>query len=361
MKNSELLTNIISTLEDNHINLYHDISKEQLNKYIANLKNIDSCDNKKFDLEMLKLFHLFKDAHTSYFIPFKSLDQKLFYFDNKCYISIDDVYHEVKSIGGISIPALSNTLTSLANYETNEWAMVVVNRLMRNGYTYEMLGCYDNGIDIVYDTGKVVATITDNLQVKSQCPYSVHNDGKIAIIKYKSCSEYKKYPISQFTEDVKKTIEDNNCTRYILDVRNNTGGNSELLNPIQQYIMDKNMSGVVLINPSVFSSGRFAVARFKQYCHATIMGYSGTGGAAKSYGYNKNLQVEDKQFSCSIRLWDFSDIFGTTGSIQPDIKIPVTIDDFNHKRDVVLDEAINYLQMEIKNESTNCNQESCKN
>ena len=72
----------------------------------------------------------------------------------------------------------------------------------------------------------------------------------------------------------------------------------------------------------------------------------GTGGAAKSYGYNKNLQVGDKMFSASIRLWDFSNIFGYEGSIQPDIYVPTTILDLQNNKDTKLEKAIEQIKKE---------------
>ena len=69
-----------------------------------------------------------------------------------------------------------------------------------------------------------------------------------------------------------------------------------------------------------------------------------TGGAAKSYGYNTNLQVEDKRFSAAIRLWDFSDIFGYEGAIQPDIYVPLTINDVKQGKDRCLEKAIEVLK-----------------
>ena len=95
----------------------------------------------------------------------------------------------------------------------------------------------------------------------------------------------------------------------------------------------------MLIDNGVFSSGRFAVARFKRDFNTTIIGEE-TGGAAKSYGYNQNDKVEDLSFSYSIRLWDFSDIFGYTGSIKPDIEVVNTIEDIEANRDKQLEIAI---------------------
>jgi hypothetical protein len=103
------------------------------------------------------------------------------------------------------------------------------------------------------------------------------------------------------------------------------------------------MTGAMLINNAVFSSGRFAVAKFKKACGITLIG-QGTGGAAKSYGYNQNLETYGKTFSCSIRLWDFSEIFGSEGSIQPDIYVERKIEDINNNVNAELNAAIEYLK-----------------
>ena len=50
--------------------------------------------------------------------------------------------------------------------------------------------------------------------------------------------------------------------KYILDLRGNKGGNSEILNPFQDLVREKKLEGVLLIDSKVFSSGRFAVAKF---------------------------------------------------------------------------------------------------
>ena len=99
----------------------------------------------------------------------------------------------------------------------------------------------------------------------------------------------------------------------------------------------------MIIDNGVFSSGRFAVARFKKDFQIPLIGEP-TGGAVRSYGHVKNLNVEDKHFSVSIRYWDFSDVFGYDGSIMPDIFVPTTIEDIQNNKDKPLEVAISTLQ-----------------
>ena len=139
-----------------------------------------------------------------------------------------------------------------------------------------------------------------------------------------------------------KTIEEKQITEYIIDVRGTMGGSSEILNPFQDLVRNKQLKGIMLIDEKVFSSGRFAIARFKKEFDIMTIGTS-TGGAAASYGYNNNAKVEDKSFSYSIRYWDFSEIFNTTGSIYPDLYVENTIDDLNNNYDRQLEVGIETL------------------
>ena len=161
-------------------------------------------------------------------------------------------------------------------------------------------------------------------------------------MKYSACKEVEEYPFNEFMKDIEKIVKEKGVSKYIIDVRDNEGGNSEILNPFQDFVKEKNLKGVMLINRGVFSSGRFAVARFKNNFNIPLIGEP-TGGAAKSYGYNRNLKVEDKNFSVSLRLWDFSDIFEYEGAIQPDIYVPITIDDIKNNKDPQLQVAIKEL------------------
>ena len=98
MKNSQKVKEIIETLEKEHINLYHDITKEKIDKYIKSVA-WDKLSDIEFDREMLKLFHQFKDAHTNYYLSkeknLQRYKNKFEYINRVSYIIIDGKYHEI--------------------------------------------------------------------------------------------------------------------------------------------------------------------------------------------------------------------------------------------------------------------------
>ena len=55
------------------------------------------------------------------------------------------------------------------------------------------------------------------------------------------------------------------------------------------------------------------------------------------------MEVEGKKFSASIRLWDFSDIFGYEGAIQPDILVENCIENIQNHKDMALKTAVDYI------------------
>lgn len=360
MKNLEKVYKIIEELENNHLNLYHAITKKELFDYISKIKNINNLNNIEFDREMLKLFALFKDGHTRYFIPFTYLDKKIFFIENKLLIKDNNSLKEILKIGNLSTSEFIENISNMINYETKEFLIDRIRTSVINGYFYQMLvGAGEQGVEfeVMCDDGKIENIYANLISfeearekgiVKKTKSYSYEILDDVLYVRYYKCHNMTDYPFANFVEDVKKVIEEKGINKYILDLRDNHGGDSEVLNPFQQLVRDKDLKGTLLIDNGVFSSGRFAVARFKENFGVTLIG-EGTGGAAKSYGYNKNLKVEDKEFSCSIRLWDFSHIFGYEGSIQPDIYVPLTIEDFKNHVDRPLMTALDYLKNEKEN------------
>lgn len=344
MKNSQIAIDTLKTLEKEHINLYHDVSKDEILDYLAGIENLDELSDIEFDHVMLKMFAKFKDAHTSYFIPNKSIDKKIIFLNGKFYINYNEDWKEIKKFGNESPEEVYNKIREISNFETEEWLNYRIPSVLRNIHIWNMLGLDKT---VITSSGEMIEinpfNSNNTIQKKHEPFYSYKGLDGVLYIKYRKCQNEEGYPFETFVKDVKKFVEENNISEYILDLRGNTGGNSEIINPFQDFVRERKLKGVLLIDNGVFSSGRFAVAGFKKEFNTVLIGQP-TGGAAKSYGYIKDLEIGGKKFSAAIRFWDFSDIFGYDGAIQPDIFVKETIEDIKNERDKTLEVALKEIQ-----------------
>lgn len=352
MNNLEKMSEIFNIAEKEHINLFHDISKEEFYKEFDNTaKIINNCTKIQFDYEMKKLFTLFKDAHTNYFVPCEQLSCFITEIQNEYYLKSNKQYYKITNINNVPINEIVHKISKLETYESIEWLRFCITRDLNDLYTYKMIGVAnenDNSITINCENDFTIQINQRTFNTSTSIPQIAFYEYKILenntlYIRYLKCKENENYPFKSMVDSIKKEFTGSN---FILDLRNNMGGHSEIINPLQEYLMEKNMNGCILINNGVFSSGRFAVARFKNTLNVTTIG-SPTGGTAKSYGNPKTYNVEDSSFCCSQNLWDFSNIFGYDGSIQPDIPAENTIDDLKNKNDRVLDLAKDYIQSSV--------------
>ena len=324
--NTQCLRAILQITEENHKNLYHDISKEEIEEYIASLTNLDQLSPLFFDREMLKLFAKFKDGHTKYEIPPNFYMDKKLCLTNKRIIAngteklkkmvaIKDggEFKEVKSIGGMDIKTILQELASMQSYETKEFMYYCVNEALNNPIYHMMLEITNEnyGLDCVVENNGQEEQITVNqisyekhkeLGLANDEPYYSHEilENNVIRSNYRECREVEDYPFSKFVEDMKKDIESKNISQFVLDLRGNTGGNSSIVEELISMLKEQELKGVTLIDNGVFSSGRGAVVQFKREFNTPLIGEP-TGGAIVSYGHMLPLKYKGKRFTASKR------------------------------------------------------------
>lgn len=356
MDRKKLINDIFEVLEKEHINLFHNISKARFEKEKQSfINNSNSLTEAEFEYEMRRLFALFKDSHTVYDGKKAKpllLNARFNILNNKVFVSGDkqtgkEFFDKVVKINGVKIETIISKLKLIICHETNEWLLYKIANQLSNFNYYILLGIA-NAKDTTINIETLTEDITlgldyDKKAIQHNKPYDFKIIDNVLYIRYSQCKEDNEYPFENFVKDIRIQTK-NIIKKFILDVRDNTGGNSELLNPLEVYLKSQNMKGAVLINNGTFSSGRFAVARFKKNLQALLIGQP-TGGATKSYGYTKSINIDDIYFSASIRYWDFSDTFNYDGAIQPDILVKRRISDIANKADSTLEKALEVLCM----------------
>ncbi len=346
------------------------IDKETLNRqlqinnnvdeFIAKTGNIDSLDDEAFVCKMLEMCSLFKNAHiTLSFAKFLYKDGKMFlnqhllYLNGKIYLVNEDNFIEVKSIGGWQTKKICNSFDRYLSYETIAWRDIQLNKMLNWVYLYKVLGIDYSKIELA-DGQTVHCKICENNFHNFSClpPFKEFNlydsnviDDHILKIDYFACHENQEGDFEKFLEGVKDKYQSHPIDSYILDIRGNSGGNSELILPLLNFLKEKQLKGVTLTDGRVFSSGTFAAYYAKKLLNTTLIGQPLGQGSARFGQSSGKIDLCDNLFiRYTEKFFDFRDVFKKGGAINPDIEVPLKFEDICSKTDRTLDYAIHYLQ-----------------
>ncbi len=357
MKNSEKMQAIFETLEQNHLNLYHSITKKEFKiEKDKVMQKIDDLDKIDFDYEMRKLFSLFHDAHTTYEtdnisnfnVNYKIIQRKLYVV----YMEDDKkIYDEVLGINSTPIYDIVKALSEIVYYETPAFQAHQVERYLCNLEALRMIGVVDKDnklCRLVLKRGekikrKLLFPTRGYYNLFDSKPFAYENIGGVNYIKFGAFVENENASVKQFTEylqskDIKRGA------RVILDLRDNTGGNFTIMRPLFDFLDELQISSMdCLINKGTFSSGRLAAVLARRNYNCIFVG-SESGSPLYCYGDKKKFTVDDCSVSYSVKKWDFTKLFyGEKGSIVPDIRVEENIDDIRRGIDRAKETALIHM------------------
>jgi hypothetical protein len=159
--------------------------------------------------------------------------------------------------------------------------------------------------------------------------YRYLRDEGVIVFQYNRCAEDEDRPFAPFVEDLFAAVEREHPRRLIIDLRNNTGGNSSLFtNEVMPRLRRSSLAGphaiVALIEPRVFSSGIFAVAELRRDTRAVLVGEA-TGEGPDHYGYPRTFTLPSTKLTLRYSRSFFRLVDGAhTGPIEPDFPVATT-------------------------------------
>ncbi len=356
-------------LAENHVNAWHSISKVTFHSELEKVKSrLDGMTRTQFEYEILKLVALIGDAHTAaslgrlYTGNRREFTFEAMSFDDGWYITKIDKEHgaylgcRIDQINGFDRKQITKMVVPYISTETDAWTQ------------YEM-SKYINNWDILY-----LAGVVDTEAV----PLTLSKDGKIEEVLFTSMQHAEAYDldyITLLTHDEYKEIEtgitneyyryieyddllfvqynvckntaNNNMTHFVakldekqseknyknivVDLRYNSGGNSDVIDPLMTFIADFVHAGgkaYVLIGEMTFSSGIWAMVDLQPYATA-VLGKP-TGGGVNHFGDVKaavTLENSGIYIGCSTR-WIQKTKEPGVASGQPDITVKHTFEDY---------------------------------
>lgn len=134
--------------------------------------------------------------------------------------------------------------------------------------------------------------------------------------------------------------------RFVIDLRNNFGGNSSILAPVIGEIEKRrsfNEEGrlFALISRKTFSSAVLNAIELKSRTKALLFGEP-TGGKPNCYGEVRSLTLPNSQLKVSYSVKYFSLWPEDTPSLMPDVAVEVTAADYFAGRDPVMEAVLAY-------------------
>lgn len=376
MNRTEFVNKVFKTLEENHINLYHDISKEDFNKQKDKfLEIVDKIDQIHFEGGLLKLFALFKDAHVNYWgIDCNYVDASIILVDKDFYIKKDDKFLRIDKVNGYKIKDVVEKLKQLIPYETESWAYHLIStEYIRSPKYMQMIDCGKNADEIEYhcENGEDVMAKFGNKNGKFNEKIPAYEslsmcENKVLYIRYSQCRNIEDYPFTMLIEDIKRELKilPKAC---LVDVRNNYGGSDVVINPLLQWLKENNIKTYALMNEGTFSSGTFALASLKEETKATLLGTE-AGQPTRVYGNIQYHMIDGKGFTSCERYFELtschdekihikpfyiSNAFNYAGVIKPDVKIKINVNDLNNGVDSQLKQSLEIIENEMYKENEN--------
>jgi len=156
---------------------------------------------------------------------------------------------------------------------------------------------------------------------------------------YNVCAEQAGLPFAQFNNQLWATFDAKPVEHFIIDVRNNTGGNSAVLDPFlgSRTTRASRFFGakpVVIIGRRTYSSAIINAIAIRQ-ASAMLVGES-SGGSPNSYGEVKTLTLPNSQLNVSYSTRYFSFPGYPAGSLVPDVEFPFYANDWFARHDPFL-------------------------
>jgi hypothetical protein len=321
----------------------------------------------------LRIARILASAHVAHNMAYVSMPQRLPIFvtwlnEGPVITGASAEYRNVlgariKKIGGMNPDTVLDSLAPYISFETEGWKRTIAEDIVRSRTLLELLHLASDGhVDLALDSpagdsviSMTFASLTTPImgmtealgfavplaQSKPNPPnyWSQYLDAQqVLYIQYNRCAEDPKQPFAEFAKQALDTADQKGVRRVIVDLRFNTGGNSQVIKPLVDGLAARQKTtgpAYVLIGQQTFSSGVMAAEDLRKKAKAKLVG-AATGGFYRGYGESPSMTLPNSRLSFQYTIKNF----GSGHQVVPDITVSPTAADLRAGRDVVLEAAL---------------------
>ncbi|WP_027624060.1 S41 family peptidase [Clostridium lundense] len=362
-------------LPKKHKNLFFSLKEEEFNKKIEELKEaVPKMNDDEVKVGIYKIVASVNDGHTSAYLDYnKMYPISLYWFKEGIYVtSTIPEYKQIMNcklvkINGKNIDEISKEVAEVISHENEAelksmipsfitmpdilHGLKIIDSREKTTFTFQDSGnkiINVNIKEIEYNKESKKLFINDYndkntpLYMKNKDKkywFEYLKDKNTLYFKYNSCSEMKEKPFKDFSKELLEVLDKNNVDKLIVDVRDNGGGSSSILEPFIEEVKKRNINDkkrlFVIVGRRTFSSAILNSIYFRNETKATFVGEP-TGGKPNHYGEVKNFQLPNTKMKVRYSTKYFTNSKEDTPSFMPDKIIEPSVLDFINKKDSVL-------------------------
>lgn len=356
---------LCETLETGHYDLYANVSEEEFQTEREKIaKQTPTMTDAEFYWSIRHLLSLVGDAHTAaypsdYFMSVLPWNIKK--FDEGWFILILDKAHEqylgtrVVAINDVPIDEVVERTRQVISYEADTWLWQKVPDVLiwKDALEYLDIVEPDEPVLVTVETAQgaeetfelpayddwseekkqevLVGFQRDSVPVTAEQDaiyWSTALDENTYFIQYNSCKEDPDLPMAQFVQQVEADLESGGYQNIIIDLRYNSGGNSEVIRLLEKALFFHsfnvdNVQFYILIGGRTFSSATIAATDFKNTptVNSIFVGQP-TGGVLICPGNINTIRIENPPFGVQYSTKFFDLLGGQEGPLMPDYTVP---------------------------------------
>ena len=369
-----------------HPGFYHFHSKEEmlvkLNEYLHK-ETYDNYDIYYIANKLIKFLLSKYDSHTKVnFINYSMMPMQLKLVDSKIFIEkmsekLENLIGgEIISLNGVKADTLMNEIEEITCYSTKEYLFTDIEQSIITPSILKSLPSIDNNtetFDYEIEINGLIKHLNFNEKdlfgykfnpQKQNYKYKIFED--VMVLTYSQCKDFEK--MKEFINIISKVAEDKIISKFVVDIRDNYGGNSSVIYPLLNFLEGKEL--VTLENEKTFSSASMAFVDLENMgshsigtCISTSLNCFGNNTIRKTYEnlgltisasskyfyYDKNLECisltgkeEFEKFICGRE--ELLEPF----ILYPDEIVNITVNDLKNGTDSQLEAALNYLNNKKK-------------
>lgn len=336
----------------------------------AQIEDLDEqmpkLDDMQIEVGLLRIVAKIGDAHTRLYLPrLVQYPVRFIVFDDGVFVvgaappNEWSIGHKVVKVGNTGIDDALATIAALVPYENDADRLNQVQPLLSDPIAIKGTDLtlddqahftLDNGRELSVAAGAGVSiappkTLPLHLQGHTELAYwnTYVADQRLLYFQYNACGDdpHEK-PFAEFAADTLAFADQHPVDRFVIDLRNNQGGNSRVIEPLVDGLVARPaLAGrvFVLIGRTTFSSAMLNAIELKERLGAVLVG-GPTGGNPNGFGEVKEFELPHSHLHAQYSTKRFSNDRYRGTSVTPDIAVRVTGDDWFSGRDPAMDAVL---------------------